>query len=78
MKKGFNCSPTYNPFTMKSCTKCDGRTQHHEFECRKYHKYNPDRCKTCDLYHHDSKACKEVPKYPPKHADSNAINADPN
>ncbi len=78
MKKGVNCKPTYNPFTMKSCSKCDGQTQHHEFECRKYYKYCPERCTVCDKYYHESKVCKEVPKYPPKHADSNAISSNPN
>jgi hypothetical protein len=73
MKKGFNCSASYNPASSKVCTKCPIISGHHEFDCKKYSRYNYNRCSLCDKYHHYPSDCDEVPKYPPKHSDVNSI-----
>jgi hypothetical protein len=81
MRKGFNCSSSYNPAANKVCTKCPFNSGHHEFDCKKYSLYNFNRCSLCDRYHHYSSDCQEVFKYPPKHADTNSVNSsqkDPN
>ena len=73
MRKGFNCSSSYNPAANKVCTKCPFNSGHHEFDCKKYSRYNFNRCSLCDRYHHYSSDCQEVFKYPPKHADTNSV-----
>ena len=73
MKRGFNCSANYNPAVKKTCTKCPLSSAHHEFACRKYARYNYNLCSLCDKYHHYPSECKEVPKYPPKQADTNHV-----
>lgn len=73
MKRGTNCSPTYNPITNKSCTKCPVQNTHHEFECRKYDRYSHTKCTTCDRFFHHASDCKEIPKYPPRQIDSQSI-----
>jgi hypothetical protein len=78
MKKGSNCSPDYNPFINKKCTKCANKVMHHEFECKIYDAWSSKRCNLCDLYNHFAKDCKEIERFPPKHADSNSINTTPN
>ncbi len=78
MQRGKNCSPNYNPLLSKKCTKCENKTTHHEFECRKYRDFNHTRCKVCDLYYHKDEHCKEVPKYPPKSASSNSLETEKN
>ena len=78
MKKGFNCSNSYNPMLKKSCSKCQNEASHHEFECSVYDRWNENRCTACDKYNHFSKDCKELSKFPPKHADSSAISSNPN
>jgi len=78
MKKGYNCSNNYNPMLKKSCSKCPNEASHHEFECSVYEKYNENRCTACDKYYHFSKDCRELTKFPPKHADSSSISNTPN
>jgi hypothetical protein len=54
MQHSTNCTPGYDPFLHKFCSKC-GISDHHEFECARYYLYNPDRCKLCaTLYHYTS------------------------
>ena len=60
MKKGYNCSPGYNPIITKKCSKCSNPATHHEFECRVYEEWNENTCSLCEKYHHFSKSCKEV------------------
>jgi len=78
MKKGINCRPYYNPYVSKSCTKCKNEFSHHEFECRIYEEWSENRCGICDKYYHLAKYCKEVQRFPPKTADSNSIELNPN
>jgi len=78
MKKGQNCGPSYNPSLNKHCSKCSNEYSHHEFECKKYVRWNEDKCSICSKYNHFSKDCKEVPKFPPKSADSNCTSVNPN
>ncbi len=73
MKRGMNCSANYNPAIKKNCTKCPLASAHHEFACRKYQRYNYNLCSLCEKYHHYPSECKEVPKYPPKQADTNSV-----
>jgi hypothetical protein len=74
MKKGYKCSPGYNPILNKRCSKCSNTNTHHEFECRVYEEWNENICSLCEKYHHFSKSCKEISRFPPKNADSNSIN----
>lgn len=64
MQKGYNCSPTYNPYTKKQCTKCMHH-DHHEFECATYERYNPQKCTFCQKGHHQLTDCQENPSFPP-------------
>ena len=74
MKKGYNCSPGYNPIITKKCSKCSNPNTHHEFECRVYEEWNENTCTLCEKYHHFSKSCKEISRFPPKNADNNSVN----
>ena len=73
MKKGYNCSPGYNPIITKKCSKCSNPSTHHEFECRVYEEWNENTCTLCEKYHHFSKSCKEISRFPPKNADNNSV-----
>jgi len=76
MRRGLNCNASYNPAISKSCSKCSLSSGHHEFACKKYSRYNYNKCSTCDKYHHYPSECKEVPKYPPKLAETNSTHCD--
>jgi hypothetical protein len=64
MKKGINCSPDYNPYTMKKCTKCL-KPGHHEFECARYFSYNARLCYHCNKMNHADNDCQEAKAFPP-------------
>jgi hypothetical protein len=72
MKRGQNCSDTYNPSVNKHCSKCRNDSSHHEFECTIYNLWNDKKCMICEKYNHFAKDCKEIPKFPPKSAESNS------
>jgi hypothetical protein len=74
MKKGYNYSPGYHPIINKKCSKCSNPNTHNEFQCRVYEEWNENTCTLCEKYHHFSKSCKEISRFPPKNADSNSIN----
>jgi hypothetical protein len=60
MRKGFNCSASYNPAANKVCTKCPFISGHHEIDCKKYSHYNFNRCSLCDKYHHYPSDCQGI------------------
>ena len=64
MKKGENCREDYDPRRQKDCTKCTN-PGHHEFECRKYTRYNSQKCHICRKCNHFADSCKEAEKFPP-------------
>ena len=64
MKKGENCREDYDPRRQKDCTKCTN-PGHHEFECRKYTRYNSQKCSICRKCNHFSDDCREAEKFPP-------------
>jgi hypothetical protein len=72
MRRGQNCSENYNPTVNKHCSKCKNESSHHEFECNIYDAWNEKKCMICEKYNHFARDCKEVPKFPPKSADSNS------
>jgi len=59
MKKGINCSPTYDPYVERYCSKCPKYDNHHEFECQRYSSWNDVKCGLCRLYNHISIECTE-------------------
>jgi hypothetical protein len=65
MQNGINCCSSYNPKTMKNCTKCM-KNDHHEFECSKYFLYDDNKCSFCSKMNHRSQDCKEIKEFPPK------------
>jgi hypothetical protein len=73
MRRGYNCSSNYNPQVKKYCGKCPNSSAHHEFECPNYDRYSDQKCKVCDRYFHIASSCKEIPKFPPKSADSQNV-----
>ena len=58
-KPGDNCDSNYNPSKVKLCRKCSlkGVFNHHEFECRRYSKFNDYPCKKCHDGFHFEKEC---------------------
>ena len=58
-KPGDNCDSNYNPSRMKLCRKCSlkGHFTHHEFECKKFTKFNDYPCKKCQNGFHFEKEC---------------------
>jgi predicted amidophosphoribosyltransferase len=66
MTKGYNCGYDYNPSKQKLCRKCAGPNNHHEFQCFRYEKFNPNLCSVCSRYNHYTSDCKEVVSFPPK------------
>jgi hypothetical protein len=77
MKRSYNCRASYNPITTKACSKCPMSSGHHEFSCTKYQRYNHRICTACEKYNHFPSDCKEIPKYPPTHSDSQSIQINP-
>ncbi len=65
IQNGINCRSSYNPKTMKNCTKCM-KNDHHEFECSKYFLYDDNKCSFCSKMNHRSQDCKEIKEFPPK------------
>jgi hypothetical protein len=61
MQHGTNCTPGYDPFFHKFCSKC-GISDHHEFECARYYLYNPYRCKLYATLYHWTSDCKAITK----------------
>jgi len=72
MRKGDNCGFDYNPQSKKFCRKCSQSETHHEFQCYKYEKFNPNLCGVCNKYNHFASDCKEVSSFPPKVSEVNA------
>ena len=64
MRKGINCSPDYDPYTMKKCTKCL-KPGHHEFECARYYSYSARLCHHCGKMNHADNDCQEAKAFPP-------------
>jgi hypothetical protein len=58
-KPGDNCDSNYNPNKVKMCRKCSLKATftHHEFECRKYSKFNDYPCRKCNDGFHFEKEC---------------------
>ena len=58
-KPGDNCDVNYNPRRNKLCRKCTlkGVQTHHEFECKKFTKFNDNPCKKCHNGFHFEKEC---------------------
>ena len=58
-KPGDNCDVNYNPRRNKLCRKCalKGDQNHHEFECKKFTKFNDNPCKKCHNGFHFEKEC---------------------
>ena len=58
-KPGDNCDENYNPSKVKLCRKCSlkGHFTHHEFECKKFTKFNDNPCKKCHNGFHFEKEC---------------------
>jgi len=72
MRKGVNCGLDYNPMKAKHCRKCRLSETHHEFQCYKYEKFNPNLCGVCNKFNHFASDCKEVSSFPPKVSEVNA------
>jgi hypothetical protein len=71
MKRGENCREDYDPRRQKDCTKCTN-PGHHEFECRKYPVYNPQKCHLCRKCYHFADKCREAEQFPPNPGESSA------
>jgi hypothetical protein len=56
MHHGINCTPGYDPYLHKFCSKC-GIPGHHEFECGRFRLYNPHKCKVCPTLYHFTSDC---------------------
>jgi hypothetical protein len=54
---GTNCAPDYKPYLMKHCFKCNSRSDHHEYQCPKYLRFNPIPCPKCKNGHHFPNEC---------------------
>ena len=62
IKRGENCSYEYNPDKEKKCTKCATEGSHHEFECKRYHRYARYVCSNCRKGNHFSDECNSIPR----------------
>ena len=58
-KPGENCDSNYNPSKVKLCRKCSlkGHFTHHEFECKRFSKFNDYLCKKFHDGFHFEKEC---------------------
>jgi len=65
MQNGINCRSTYDPRSMKNCTKCM-KNDHHEFECSRYFYFADNKCSSCCGMNHRPQDCKEYEDFPPK------------
>ena len=62
LKPGWNCAQNYRPDLYKLCRKCaaHGVFTHHEFNCLKYLRFNPNLCSSCKNGFHLESVCDTV------------------
>ena len=56
---GINCSKEYNPKYEFRCLKCMTENDHHEFNCKKYHRRSKFVCKNCKTGFHFHEECEK-------------------
>ena len=61
MERGLNCHKDYDPTREKRCLKCLTEDQHHEFQCKKYHRRSKFKCKLCNSGFHWPDECDVEP-----------------
>ena len=59
MNPGTNCHPKYDKEKGKSCSKCNARNEHHEYQCPTYRIWVPNKCRICNEGYHVEKACRK-------------------